>query len=119
MKAEYNTVLKGYSAKMTKDALASVLDMDDVDYIEEDSVVYASLPVNDACKSDPVVSGLWGLSRTSNTPNTYTYEADTNGQGVTAYIVDTGINIRHQDFGGRATMGLDLFPNEGTDDGNG
>ena len=36
---------------------------------------------------------------------TYTYSDDYQGEGVDIYIVDTGINLNHVDFGGRATFG--------------
>ncbi|MFE2283573.1 S8 family serine peptidase [Streptomyces sp. NPDC059443] len=41
----------------------------------------------------------------------YTYP-DTAGQGVTAYVIDTGINISHQDFGGRASYGYDAIDDD-------
>lgn len=50
----------------------------------------------------------WGLARISQKANgdlsTYTHP-ESAGEGVTAYIVDTGININHKDFGGRARWG--------------
>ncbi|MDP9279086.1 MAG: S8 family peptidase, partial [Gemmatimonadota bacterium] len=36
---------------------------------------------------------------------TYTYT--NTGSGVTAYIIDTGIEVSHSDFGGRASVGVD------------
>ncbi|KAE8358862.1 subtilisin-like protein [Aspergillus caelatus] len=53
----------------------------------------------------------WGLSRISHRgpfnpgDNNYIYDNNESGQGVTAYVVDTGIRIDHQDFGGRARWG--------------
>ncbi|MCW7944262.1 serine protease [Streptomyces hygroscopicus] len=42
------------------------------------------------------------------------------GAGVTAYVIDTGIRISHQDFGGRASYGWDFVGNDRTaSDGNG
>ncbi|KAK9459191.1 peptidase S8/S53 domain-containing protein [Lipomyces oligophaga] len=42
----------------------------------------------------------------------------TAGEGVDAYVIDTGIYIAHPDLEGRAVHGQD-FTGEGTDDGNG
>ncbi|MEU6529556.1 S8 family serine peptidase [Streptomyces sp. NPDC046928] len=65
----------------------------------------------------------WGLDRVDqkNLPfdNSYTYP-DSAGQGVTAYIIDTGVRITHQDFGGRASYGYDAIDNDNTaQDGHG
>ncbi|EGX56153.1 putative secreted subtilisin-like serine protease [Streptomyces zinciresistens K42] len=65
----------------------------------------------------------WGLDRIDqrNLPldSSYTYP-DSAGQGVTAYIIDTGVRISHGDFGGRASYGYDAIDNDNTaQDGNG
>ncbi|MEU7059921.1 S8 family peptidase [Streptomyces sp. NPDC046197] len=42
------------------------------------------------------------------------------GDGVTVYVIDTGIRITHKDFGGRARYGWDFVGNDRTaQDGNG
>lgn len=48
----------------------------------------------------------WGLARLSNLePGSTTYTFDeASGQGVCAYVVDTGIDLEHTDFEGRATF---------------
>ncbi|WP_314410996.1 S8 family peptidase [Streptomyces kroppenstedtii] len=65
----------------------------------------------------------WGLDRIDQAalpPNQgYTYD-DTAGEGVTAYIIDTGVRISHTDFGGRASYGYDAVDNDNTaQDGHG
>ncbi len=65
----------------------------------------------------------WGLDRIDqrNLPldGSYTYP-DSAGQGVTAYIIDTGVRITHTDFGGRASYGYDAIDNDNTaQDGHG
>ncbi|KAF9978777.1 hypothetical protein BGZ73_000424 [Actinomortierella ambigua] len=44
---------------------------------------------------------------------------DAAGAGVTAYVIDTGINIGHQDFGGRATAGANYISGSPNTDQNG
>ncbi len=45
---------------------------------------------------------------------------DTAGEGVTAYVIDTGVRITHSDFGGRASYGYDAVDNDNTaQDGHG
>ncbi|CAL9561257.1 S8 family peptidase [Streptomyces sp. enrichment culture] len=65
----------------------------------------------------------WGLDRIDQTAlplsGSYTYD-DTAGQGVTAYIIDTGVRISHSDFGGRARNGYDAVDGDNvSQDGNG
>lgn len=86
-----------------------------VAYVERDARVYAY----DYQRPAP-----WGLARIShrqrlndNTYNEYKFNAN-GGQGVKVYVVDSGINIRHQDFEGRASWGA-TFTNDGDYDNHG
>ncbi|HZF87624.1 S8 family peptidase [Streptomyces sp.] len=65
----------------------------------------------------------WGLDRVDQRAlplnNSYTYP-DSAGQGVTAYVIDTGVRISHSDFGGRALNGYDAIDNDNVaQDGHG
>ncbi|MFD7178570.1 S8 family serine peptidase [Streptomyces sp. NPDC059904] len=65
----------------------------------------------------------WGLDRIDQADTAgdkkYTYP-DSAGEGVTAYVIDTGVRVSHKDFGGRATSGFDAIDNDdNADDGNG
>ncbi len=65
----------------------------------------------------------WGLDRIDQKTlpfnARYTYP-DSAGQGVTAYIIDTGVRVTHTDFGGRASYGYDYVDNDPVaQDGNG
>ncbi|MFD9796195.1 S8 family serine peptidase [Streptomyces sp. NPDC059070] len=65
----------------------------------------------------------WGLDRIDQADTAgdgkYTYP-DSAGEGVTAYVIDTGVRISHKDFGGRASYGFDAVDNDNSaDDGNG
>ncbi len=67
---------------------------------------------------------LQGISRISylgtapNPPNIYTYNSVA-GQGVDVYVIDTGILVTHQDFGGRAIAVFNSITNEQNTDLNG
>lgn len=76
------------------------------------------------------ISGLWtlynqGLARISHRPKltfgTFTkYEFEANGgEGVDVYVIDTGINIKHNEFGGRASWGKTIPQNDVDEDNNG
>lgn len=79
--------------------------------MESNKIMYAS-----TVQEHPI----WGLDRIDNRDaltDKYDYP-DEAGNSVTAYIVDTGINVEHEDFGGRASWGFDAT-DEGEFDGNG
>ncbi|GGZ10854.1 S8 family peptidase [Streptomyces nitrosporeus] len=74
----------------------------------------------DATQDDPP---SWGLDRIDQTgtagDGAYTYP-DAAGEGVTAYVIDTGVRVTHDDFEGRAASGFDAVDNDDdADDGNG
>lgn len=65
----------------------------------------------------------WGLDRIDQADTAgdkkYTYP-DSAGEGVTAYVIDTGVRVSHKDFEGRAAHGFDAVDNDDSaDDGNG
>lgn len=67
----------------------------------------------------------WGLARISHrdslsfgTFNKYLYSED-GGEGVDVYVIDTGTNIEHVDFEGRAQWGKTIPANDPDEDGNG
>ncbi|MER5943141.1 S8 family peptidase [Streptomyces sp. NPDC001928] len=68
-------------------------------------------------------SAPWGLDRIDQAAlplsGTYTYP-DSAGSGVTAYVIDTGVRITHQQISGRASYGYDAVDGDTTaSDGNG
>jgi len=90
-----------------------------VAFVEKDSKVFAL--------EDPVVenSAPWGLARISHrealgfgTFNKYVHQAN-GGEGVDAYVVDTGTNYEHVDFEGRAKWGKTIPRGDVDEDGNG
>ncbi|MER7986568.1 S8 family peptidase [Streptomyces noursei] len=65
----------------------------------------------------------WGLDRIDQADTKgdgkYNYP-DSAGDGVTAYVIDTGIHISHKDFGGRASYGFNAIDNsDKAEDDNG
>jgi subtilisin family serine protease len=108
----YRNALKGYSATLPQALLASLRLDSRVAAIEPDGIMRA-----DTTQATPP----WGLDRIDQRAlplsNSYTYTAT--GSGVTAYIIDTGIRFTHQQFGGRATSGVDKIDGGAADDCNG
>lgn len=48
----------------------------------------------------------------------YVYDTD-GGKGVDVYVIDTGINVAHEEFQGRASWGKTIPQNDVDEDGNG
>lgn len=106
---------RGYSGKFSKSSLDAIRSDTRVKFVEPDVIVHTAETVvqNNA---------PWGLARVSHreklnatTSDVYTYDS-TGGEGVNAYIIDTGIYIDHVDFGNRATWGAEFGTSVGTDD---
>jgi len=57
----------------------------------------------------------WGLDRIDQRrrPLSGTFTPQATGQGVRVYVVDSGINPNHVDFGGRVVAGFDAFTSGG------
>lgn len=73
---------------------------EEVAYIEADAKVSLSAAV--AQTNAP--PGLNRLSHAQPGEDTYIFDSSS-GQGITAYVVDTGIRVTHTEFSGRATFG--------------
>ncbi|MDI3389077.1 S8 family peptidase [Streptomyces sp. B-S-A8] len=111
----YTAALNGYEVEASK-AEAQRLAADPA----VASVVQNRTFTIDATQPNPP---SWGLDRIDQNSlpldQSYTYP-DKAGEGVTAYIIDTGVRISHSDFGGRASYGYDAVDNDNTaQDGNG
>jgi subtilisin family serine protease len=63
----------------------------------------------------------WGLGRIvqRNLPLPSTYAFDRTGTGTTIWVIDTGIDTTHTDFGGRATMVFSTYSPSTDCDGHG
>jgi subtilisin family serine protease len=107
---------KGVTIKMP-DSFTGTTEMlvnDDVAFIEQDQI---------ATTLGTQTGAPWGLNRISSRDRptsanaVYTFP-DTAGEGIDAYVIDTGILTTHPNFQGRATFGAD-FTGQGAGDGNG
>jgi len=94
----FDGVLNGFAAQLDGDQLGKLRRDARVAAIEQDQIVSihgtqrAPLP--------------WGLDRidqrSRKLSKSYTYKST--GKGVNAYVIDTGLDVSHKDFGGRASI---------------
>jgi len=115
--------LGGYSGKFSPQAVEQLRSLPEVDFVERDQIVRTQdedLEVMDTQRMAP-----WGLARVSHRKKLglstmFYYEHDPKGgEGVDVYVIDTGINIKHVEFEGRASWGATIPQNDVDEDGNG
>ncbi|KAF9579228.1 hypothetical protein BGW38_004595 [Lunasporangiospora selenospora] len=168
---EYDSIIKGFHATLSKAALKELQGSDEVAYVEQDAILtiynqeQASPPswglarvsqrklIGPEPKPEPKPDpeepipepeepipdpedptpgkpapgkptrpgpgrGPASLARNGTDSPSYFYP-DTAGTGITAYVVDTGIFVDHEDFGGRAKFGANFITGSKDTDENG
>ena len=110
----YTAALKGFAVRLPEAQASRLSTLPGVVGVEADQTMMV------AGTEYPTPS--WGLDRIDQHPlaanSTYNYNSD--GTGVTAYIIDTGMVFANTDFGARASSGVDeVEPNTPADDCNG
>jgi len=119
----YKNAFKGVVGQFTAAQINNLKKNPKFLYAELDAPVYTTTfsPTPIADGPSPAVSS-WGIDRLNQRglplDNTYSYQY--NGQGVTAYVIDTGINATHSEFTGRVSVGnSQINDGRGTTDCNG
>ncbi|GCB50645.1 S8 family peptidase [Streptomyces sp. NL15-2K] len=115
VKKTFGAALNGYSATLSAAEARRLAADPAVASVEQDQRVRLA----DTTQSN----APWGLDRIDQTSlplsGTYTYP-DSAGSGVTAYVIDTGVRITHQQISGRAANGYDAVDGDNVaQDGNG
>ncbi|AOW91560.1 MULTISPECIES: S8 family peptidase [Streptomyces] len=111
----FGSALNGYSATLSAAEARRLAADPAVASVEQDQRVRLA----DTTQSN----APWGLDRIDQTSlplsGTYTYP-DSAGEGVTAYVIDTGVRVTHQEISDRASYGYDAVDGDTTaSDGNG
>lgn len=102
----YRAALRGFAASIPAAALDGLRRNPLVRSIEPDGIATIG-----GTQTNPP---SWGLDRIDQRalPLNASYQYENGGEGVRAYILDTGIRFDHQEFAGRATSGYDFIDND-------
>lgn len=109
----YQHALKGFGVRLTQDQAKALADDSRVAYVEPNQVfriVGSQSPAT------------WGIDRVDqrDLPLNNTYNYNQTGQGVHAYVIDTGVRGSHQEFTGRMGNGFtSVSDGQGTNDCHG
>jgi len=126
--------LHGYSARLSKQHVEELRQSEQIMYIEQDRVMRAyDIDNNNVSigngKNDKTGTGVtctrqedvaWNLHRISTQGPLNEIDPDylypsTAGVGVKIFVIDTGININHHEFGGRAEWGANFVDDQNKD----
>jgi subtilisin family serine protease len=105
----YRHALKGFAAAFPAAAAEALRRNPNVAYVEEDKVAVLAQTTQ--------TGATWGLDRVDqrDRPLNGSYVYGRTGSGVRVYVIDTGIETAHAQFGGRASVGYDATGGNGQD----
>ncbi len=107
---QFGRALRGFVVEIPEAGALDLLKEDKVKYVEQDSIASGGSALQPAPLATQTAPPGWGLDRIDqrDLPLNQTYIYKNTGRGVTAYILDSGINATHVDFGGRVRNGFNF-----------
>lgn len=111
----YESALNGFAATLSAEQVCAFRKRPNIEFVEADQNLQSQA-------AEQVTADIWGLDRLDSVSKVYDnrYKYTSMGTGIFAYIVDTGINSKHVDFGGRVRPGFSAIKgSKSTEDCNG
>jgi subtilisin family serine protease len=107
---QFSRALRGFVVEIPEAGARELLNEETVKYVEQDSLAFGGSTLQPSASAIQTAPPAWGLDRIDqrDLPLNQTYVYKTTGRGVTAYILDSGINATHVDFGGRVRNGFNF-----------
>jgi serine protease len=106
VKKTFSRVIQAAVVHLDTEQYQKIISDPQVAFVEKDQIISIN-----ASQSDPV----WGLDRIDQVERSgddvYQYP-DSAGEGVNAYVIDTGIRVSHEEFEGRAVHGYDAVDDD-------
>ncbi|MBB5101826.1 subtilisin family serine protease [Streptomyces spectabilis] len=106
----YRAALHGFSATMSRARAERVSADSRVAYVRQDTRVRLDAKdLDERAIDETQPNAPWGLDRIDQRllPLSGTYTYRTTAPDVRVYVIDTGLRTTHQEFGGRASVGVD------------
>jgi subtilisin family serine protease len=105
---EYDADIKGFAADLTDSQLRDLRNSPQVKYVEQDTRVE---------ETDTQTDAPWDLDRIDQRflPLDGTYHYSSMGAGIHVYIIDTGLETNHPDFGSRARFAYNAIDKNDAD----
>ncbi|KAF4472203.1 alkaline ase [Fusarium albosuccineum] len=110
-----------YSGEFDKDTIEEIKASPEVAFVEPDYEVYLDFDVEPSEHSERALTtqtgapwGLGTISHRSSGSTSYIYDTSA-GSGSYAYVVDSGVQVSHNQFGSRGTLGFNAFSGAHTD----
>ncbi len=111
----YDSAINGFAANLSAEQVCAFQKRPNIELIEADQNLQTQV-------SEQVITDIWGLDRIDSASKDYDnrYKYTSTGTGIFAYVVDTGINSKHVDFGSRVRPGFSAIKgSKSTEDCNG
>ena len=108
---KFHHLINGFVVKTSKKQAEKLAQKPNVAYVEPDYIVSVA-PTEQGTVTNYSLKQAedadWGLSRLNarnlSDVEKGSYSSENDGSGVTAYVVDSGVNYNHQEFGERASV---------------